>query len=125
MRLRTTLIVCAATLAVVLLAAPAAEACFPYVVGKALCTDGRNAGGWTVTIERGPSLFCGSQTITTTTDSNGQFSECIFCTGYTTIQIGNDIKSRQVDGFTDFGTFSVRCGCAKCPNIKEEDSGGE
>ena len=79
-----------AALIALALCSPAAEACWPWVVGQAECETGEPAEGLEVTVYRyGSPVFppCEPQYFSTTTDANGEFSVCLGCEGYADITI--------------------------------------
>jgi len=92
------------------LAAPAAEAAWPYVVGKTACENGipvQNefvAIGWDASTD--PYFPCEAGTVYDFTDENGDFAKAIGC-AYVDVRITIDGVTRveYVDGFTDFGTW--------------------
>lgn len=115
----------AALLSVLPWAAPPAAACNPYVAGNVVCSSGGPAGGVAVEIHTEGSFFCGPATFQTTTSSNGEFSLCTGCEGWTTVTVKNESRSRDVQTFTDFGTWTISCGCRKCPDVEQDPGDGQ
>jgi len=100
-----------ATMLSLLMYAPDASACWPYVVGDAQCPSGDPVEGVSVRIDRGESTGfppCDPATYYDTTDEFGHFDTCIFC-GYVwvDITIEGETRTQYVTGYTDFGTWIV------------------
>lgn len=95
---------------------PNAVACSPYVSGSVRCPGGGAAVGMQVTIARAASYFCTAYTYTTTTDSFGDFSLCVGCTGMVSITIGGQTTTLNVTGYTNFGTWVIDAGSDSDPN---------
>lgn len=101
------LLVAAAALAAV---SPPARACGPYITGTVECADGSPVPGEPVSIYRQSDGICNAGSYNDTTDGLGEFMTCIFCTGTTTVTIHGEARTLSVNGFTDFGTWTVPCG---------------